>query len=500
MNMAGHQRAEITKPAVAAWLGAGAITLGIGAALTAGAAVAGASTDESGVTSGPASSAAGHTNATADATQAHSHDASPTAKKKPRHQTEGKPAASAATGSDAKPATPHKRTVVTHAAKAVAEHDDDTATAAVQSTPSSAAAAPKVATVPKVAAVPTAKTTAKPANPLVTLNQAVQSFLHNVQATYFNTPPKITGYTVPVENSDGTYSGHVTVVDKDGDPLTYSAYPPFDGGAVTVDEDGNYTYTPSGHAPTDPETGAFYVNVVEANAYDHYHGINQIFAKIVEPVLLKALGPNAWPPYSAPNYARAQQFIPGVPWGNTDPSPTGTTSTLATARATAAPPATPAVGSLAWFKKTFANTAPKVTVSTPIKNADGTYTGQVTTSDADGDPLTIEYSATQDGTTTLSDHGDGTYTFTYTPSESAATTPNFKYYFYVSASEANAASHFHSFEQIVIAIAKATLGNFLRAIDPGYRHLISPYDPLEWSYGSAGVTIPVGPVVPPTST
>ena len=485
--MAGRQRVEITKPAVTAWLGAGAITLGIGAALTAGAAVAGASTDEPSATSNSAASDAGPKGATSAPPQSHSHDDSPTPKKKPRHRTEDKDASTSSTATvgptstasaAAKPATTRKRTIA----------------AEVPSTASGNAASPKVA------ALPTAKAAAKPANPMVKLNQAVQSFLHNVQVQYFNTPPKITGYTVPVENADGTYTGRVTVVDKDGDPLSYSAYRPYDGSEVTVDQNGNYTYTPSNYALTKPTTGAFYVNVVESNAYDHYHGINQIFAKIVEPVLLKALGPNGWPPYYAPSYAGAQQFIPGVPWGNTDPVRAATTSTLATARSATATSPTAGVGIVAWFKKTFANTRPSVTVSTPVKNADGTYTGQATASDVDGDPLSIEYSASQDGVTTLTDHGDGTYTYTYVPSNAAATTPNFKYYFHFAAYEANAASHFHSFEQIVVAIAEATLGNLLRALDPTYDRVLGRYVPSDWAWGAGEVTIPIGPVVPPATT
>lgn len=425
--MAAQHRVGTTTPTVAAWLGAGAITLGIGAALTSGTAVANASTDDSGATTNSAGTThrdssqadatsstdctAGHKSTTSSATQTHPDGASPAPKKNPHRRAEVKDASdssrtpknvttedSTSSDSTATPATTHGHTVVSRRSKSSTRDDNSAvpATAAVQATVSAATAAPKVT------AVTAAKAATAPANPLVALNQAVQSFLHSIQVQYFNTPPKITGHTAPVENADGTYSGHVTVVDKDGDPLAYSA-----------------------------------------------------------PVTAKPAAP--------------------------------------VAAAISNPLTTLVYGIEGWINKTFNSTVPSVTVSSPTKNTDGTYTGQITASDIDGDPLSLAYYTTQDGTTTLADHDDGTYTYTYTPSESATTTPNSKYSIYVVATETNAASHFHGPVQIQDAIMQATLGNLLRALDPSYSRVLPPYAPSNWARGSTSVSVPVGPVVPRTT-
>ncbi|MCV7254636.1 hypothetical protein H7J86_20955 [Mycobacterium hackensackense] len=242
-------------------------------------------------------------------------------------------------------------------------------------------------------------------NPLVAINQAIQSFVHHVQVQYFKTPPKITGYTVPPQNADGT----------------------------------------------------------------------------------------------APDRASAQQLIPGVPWGNADPTPAGATSAVAAAKATVTAstnPLTNAVhGIFSWFKKTFNNTAPTVSISVPTKNVDGTYTGEITASDVDGDPLTIQYTPTTlDGTTAVTDHGDGTFTYTYTPSESVATTPNSTHTFYFVVEETNAAAHFHGVDQIFDVIAQTVLGNLLRALNIEQFYEWPPYIPSAWAWGSDSVTVPIGPV------
>ena len=376
--MAGGRRVENTKPAVTAWLGAGAITLGIGAALTAGAAVAGASTDDPGAASNSSAAAASHESATAAPPQAHSDDGAPAPTKKPRHRTEGKDASASSTptagptstDSDAKPAATHKRSAVTRAVK-VRSHDD-TPTAVAQSTAADTA-------VPKVAALPTAKATAKPTNPVVKLNKAVQSFLHGIQVQYFNTPPRLTGSTVPI----------------------------------------------------------------------------------------------------------------------------GTTSTLATAKsaAVATDPFTNGVRSLqSWIKKTFYNTAPTVTISLPTKNADGSYTGQITASDVDGDPLRFEFGGSNGSTTTVIDHGDGTYTYTFTPSEASLTKPNSTYFFHFTAFETNAATHFHGGAQIRELVEQSTLVKLARTLFPSYSQFWPPYSAIDWAFGEGFLTVPIGPVVPPTTT
>ncbi|MGB8405757.1 MAG: hypothetical protein WCE30_16965 [Mycobacterium sp.] len=161
-------------------------------------------------------------------------------------------------------------------------------------------------TVPKVAAAAT--------NPLTTLIDNIQaaltSFEKNIQSTYFNTPPKFTTVTTPTKNADGTYSGQATATDADGDPLVYSVSHPYDGSTVTIDQNGNYTVTPSAYAVTTGTQDGFTVTVVEANASDHYHGISQIVAMVVQTFLHNIFGQLGYPPYYAPGYGTTQVYIP----------------------------------------------------------------------------------------------------------------------------------------------------------------------------------------------
>lgn len=390
--MGGQHRADMVKPGVAAWLGAGAITLGIGAALSSGAAVANASTEESGGTT----SAPSATQHDGDAASANKPAATTTPKKKSRHRSDADTsgasikteaaedkteAAEDKTDADtpvARPsATTHKRS---------SDVDAATATAKVTSklTPAVAAATTDTVSVPKSVVLPTSKAqnaTSAPANPLVAVNHAIRSFLHNIQVQLF-TPPA-------------------------------------------------------------PKTAA--ATTAAATSTDFY----------------------------------------------------------------------------SWFKKTFSNTLPTITVSPPTKNADGTYTGQFTASDVDGDPLTIRDpfqtgSPTTlpdqgdgpitllnhgDGPTTVTDHGDGSYTYTYTPSATASATPNYQHTFIFAAVETNGALHFHSLTQLVDAILQATIGNLLRAFDPSLGSIvIPPYAPSNWSQSEAAVTLTIGPVAAPALT
>ncbi|GAS98160.1 glycoside hydrolase family 16 [Mycolicibacterium canariasense] len=505
--MGGRHRSERAKPAVTAWLGAGAITLGIGAALTTGAAVANADAEGS----GGASNSSGATNHDSASTTP-SHEATSTTpaqnttsapKKKPRHRTDTKPdtkpgADSAATSAGDENPT---RTTQDSTVKRAATTKPDT-TPAVQS--AAASSTPKVAVTAKAAATPAATTA--PTNPLAGIIAAVQSWGHAIQVQYFNNKPRIVSVSAPTLNSDGTYSGQVMATDKDGDPLVYSVVRPYDGSTVTVDQSGHYTITPSDYALTRPTSDAIGVTVVEANADKHYHGFGQIIGQVVQTALHNAFGQLHYPPYSAPDYATTRATVPGVPWGNTDPtagvkvSAKLTAASAPTATAFTDPLTTLVYGLQGWFNRTFNNTLPTVTMSAPTKNADGSYTGQITATDIDGDPLQVNLTPTRNGTITYTDHGNGTYTYTFIPSEAALTTPNSVFSLFVSAVETNANDHFHGLPQIQDFIVQSTLGNFARALVPSYSYSWPPYDALTWAISGASIRVPIGPVVPPTST
>lgn len=518
--MGGRHRTERAKPAVTAWLGAGAITLGIGAALTTGAAVANADAEGSGAASNSsgatnhdsASTAPSHETGSTTPNTSPSPNTTPSQnttsapKKKPRHRADAKPDTKADSKSDTKPDTDASATS-TGDEKPTSTQQDSTVKRAnatkADTTPAVQSAAttttPKVAATAKAAAAPAATTT--PANPLAGLIAAVQSWGHAIQVQYFNNKPKIVSVSAPTLNSDGTYSGQVIATDKDGDPLVYSVVRPYDGSIVTIDQSGHYTITPSDYALTRPTSGAIGVTVVEANADEHYHGFSQITGQVVQTALHNAFGQLHYPPYNAPDYATTRATVPGVPWGNTDPTAGAkvsaklTAASVPTATAFTDPLTTLVYGLQGWFNRTFNNTAPTIAVGAPTKNADGSYTGQITATDIDGDPLAIRYDAKDAGVTTLIDHGDGTYTYTYTPSEAAATTPNYKHYFYFVAVETNAGAHFHGPPQLQNAIIQATLGNLLRAMDPSYSRVIPPYAPADWGSAGGSASVAVGPVV-----
>lgn len=505
--MAGRHRSKAAPLPVTVWLGAGAITLGVGAALTSGTGVANASTDESAGTSASAgthqkvdSDAAtkstdtttGHKGTSTASASTPSRDSTSTPKKKPRRSTDRQTTAASASASPATDSSDDGDTVRHKTQNRAMVTDSATRTVKTTASPVSAAA-------PKTAALPAAKATAAPAtatDPLTTLANYFQRALVTYQKKYLNKRPTIT-VSEPVRNDDGTWTGHVTANDPDGDPLAISVSLQIgSAGLNTLNADGSFTFTPSDYALTTPGyVASLYFQAVETNYASHFHGFGQVIAKFIDDTV-----PSAWlftgRPYFAEDWGTANGRV-DIPVG---PAP----STSATAKAAGLPtPATNPLNSFvhgiqAWIKKTFNNTAPTVTFSTPTKNADGTYTGQLTASDVDRDPLTIQYTASSAyGTTALTDHGDGTYTYTYTPSEFALSIPNYTYHIPFTAVETNAASHFHGPEQIRELIVDATLGNLVRFLFP-YDPFNEwpPYSPFDRARGSATVPVPVGPVVP----
>lgn len=516
--MAGRHRSKATPLPVTVWLGAGAITLGVGAALTGGAGVASASTEESsgtsasagthqkvdsdtstksadtaagpkGISTSPAPTPAGDTTSTPKVASTSKATSAP--KKKPRRGTD-RQATSAATSASPETDSSDDGDAVTIPKRAVVA---GSAPRTVQTTDS------RVSAAPKVAALPAARATAAPAtatDPLTTLANHFQRALATYQKKYLNKRPTIT-VSEPTHNADGTWTGQVSASDPDGDPLAISVPLQVNSaGLNTLNADGSFTFTPAAYALSTPGyVASLFFETVETNYDSHFHGFGQLRASLFAdspPVVLALFGLR---PYASKEWGTAKLRV-DIPVGPTPPT-LATTKAAGLSTAATNPLNSFVLGIQAWITKTFNNTAPTVTSSTPTKNTDGTYTGQLAISDIDGDPLTIEYTASSAyGTTALTDHGDGTYTYTYTPSEFALTTPNFTYRIVFTAVETNAAAHFHGPEQIRDLIVDATLGNLVRALINDPFNEWPPYSPFNRARGSATVPVAVGPVVPVT--
>ncbi|ANE80301.1 hypothetical protein A7U43_14155 [Mycobacterium adipatum] len=260
--MAGKHRTETSPPAVAVWLGTGAIALGIGAALTTGTAVASADT--------------GDTGGTKSSSQSSGVSAGPTAKRTaPR---------SVATA----------RTHRTPSPKADTTEDDATDLA-----PSARSL---------TATARTSATAAATFDPFAALEKAFRK-------TFINTAPTNAGSSGPVRNDDGTFTGQVIATDVDDDPLNYSiGYTGPSGGTATVAADGTWTYTPGAELATNGGRDSFVIRIVEANAGTHLHGLNEFTALLFDPLyqLLNYFIPQnrfKFPKYNPQTYAYTEHYV-----------------------------------------------------------------------------------------------------------------------------------------------------------------------------------------------
>lgn len=260
--MTGKHRTETSPPAVAVWLGTGAVALGIGAALTTGAAVASADTGDTG----------------------------------------GAKSSSQSGGSSAGPAA--KRTAPRSVATARTHQRPSPKTDAIEDE----AAAPAAA----LSALPAARATASASasagfNPFAALEKAFRK-------SFLNTAPTIASATGPTRDIDGNYTGQVTATDVDDDPLTYSIGIEPKRGTAGVDAAGNYTYVPDPELAASGGTVTFYIYADEANAGTHLHGFNELAARLLDPLyrLLNSIvpqNPYQFPTYRASNYSRTAHYV-----------------------------------------------------------------------------------------------------------------------------------------------------------------------------------------------
>jgi len=204
----------------------------------------------------------------------------------------------------------------------------------------------------------------------------------------------------PVSNAQdpqtGVITGNLNATDLDGDPLTYTVTTSPTHGGVTVHSDGSYTYTPDADFALSGGTDTVRVQIREANAATHLHGITGLFADIVN-----ALGFGQAKLSDGSTTTAVLQFV--------------VTPIAAVNHAPVAP-----------------TTQGAVTYD-PIT---GVATGNLGFTDPDSDPLTYTVTTTPAyGSVTVATNG----TYTYTPTDAgraqAATTPGLTDAFAVTASD-----------------------------------------------------------------
>lgn len=503
-RVAGRHRTGNNPPEAYLWLGAGAVTLGLGAAaLGGGAAIAQASDDtvgssadtSDGPATGSAKTASGDTDSAATDTAKPGAEATKPGKKKSakdpadpgRGWAKGKAKATdggdgqadgqaptktgSAPADDAAALKVVKTERVSKAKQAKAEPGDERTTdnaadaGAADSAASAQPADPKTEAVMlvDVDASPTARaatgTTASASGD--ELAAALNSLLKQLVAKLFNKTPTAT-VTGPEDQADGTYTGQVKGSDADNDPLTYAILTAATKGTVTVDSSGKYIYTPSADVLATGGSDSFTIQVAEANAYSHIHGLLEIaawgYAKVENS------------PFGDPtSYSRVNKTVTVViatPAVALTPSPGSTDSLVAAlfsapestdpeqyarslATTTAAAVSTTAANPLEDFLRklvsTFFNKTPTATVTGPDEQANGTYTGQVVGADADGDPLGYtRIDSPAHGTVTMD--ADGNYS--YTPDADILATGG-TVSFKVEVQEMNAGSHIHGFGELL---------------------------------------------------
>jgi hypothetical protein len=98
-------------------------------------------------------------------------------------------------------------------------------------------------------------------------------FFRRVQVAFFNRTPTVSfDMSANLVHADGTITGRVEAADPDGDPLTFKVTEPVNGGTVTFDAGGNFTYTPGPRFEQAALLDSFEVTVSDA-AGGGVHGL-----------------------------------------------------------------------------------------------------------------------------------------------------------------------------------------------------------------------------------
>lgn len=95
-----------------------------------------------------------------------------------------------------------------------------------------------------------------------------------INRTFFNQSPTLVDNQDITEVDDDTVEGSVTATDPDDDTLTYSYSGGQPGAQITVDADGNWTYTaPESWDGAYEYTDNFQITVTDQNSRPHWHGL-----------------------------------------------------------------------------------------------------------------------------------------------------------------------------------------------------------------------------------
>lgn len=126
-----------------------------------------------------------------------------------------------------------------------------------------------------------------------TLTGLLTAMLVRLQTTYFNRSPIAKPVQNPGQSSQGVVTGTVGPFDPDGDPLTVELTVGPARGAVEVSADGDYVYAPGAELAAAGGTDKFTVIVRELNADSHSHGLKGLWGRLLRTLTGRATADDA---------------------------------------------------------------------------------------------------------------------------------------------------------------------------------------------------------------
>lgn len=113
------------------------------------------------------------------------------------------------------------------------------------------------------------------------LGDLLVAFFRRVQSTLFNESPTAAPVQYAGQSPLGVVTGIVGATDPDGDPLVVTLQGGPLNGSVIVNPDGTYTYTPAKALALTGGSDTFTVYIAETNAGSHIHGFQGLWSAIV---------------------------------------------------------------------------------------------------------------------------------------------------------------------------------------------------------------------------
>ncbi|PXW30377.1 UNVERIFIED_CONTAM: Zn-dependent metalloprotease [Williamsia faeni] len=106
------------------------------------------------------------------------------------------------------------------------------------------------------------------------------AFFRRIQTNLDNGTPTVTAGE-PTQDSDGLIGGTLQISDPDDDPLTVEVIGAPTNGSVSVNPDGIYVFTPNADLASQGGIDSFVVRVTETNADSHAHGFSGLANRII---------------------------------------------------------------------------------------------------------------------------------------------------------------------------------------------------------------------------